>query len=98
LNTVVRRAALLVKHKLDMQNIELCDRLSADLPPVVCDANQMQQVILVLLVNASEAMPKGGRLHVSTAADPALDRVQVRVRDTGGGIPGDVLPHIFEPF
>ena len=66
LNTVVHRAVLLVKHKLDMQNIELRGDLAPDLPPVECDANQIQQVILVLMVNASEAMPKGGTLEVST--------------------------------
>jgi two-component system NtrC family sensor kinase len=98
LNTVVRRAALLVKHKLDMQNIELQDRLAPELPPVECDANQIQQVILVLMVNASEAMPKGGRLEVSTSLDPATDQCAVRIKDTGCGIPADVLPRIFDPF
>jgi len=98
LNTIVRRAVLLVKHKLDMQSIELSEKLAEDLPPVECDANQMQQVILVLLVNASEAMPKGGRLEISTELDARGEQALVRVRDTGGGIPADVLPHIFEPF
>src|SRR4051794_38726926 len=98
LNTVVRRAALLVKHKLDMQTIELVERFAPDLPPVECDANQIQQVVLVLMVNASEAMPKGGRLEVSTDLDPATDQCAVRVKDTGSGIPADVLPRIFDPF
>ena len=98
LNTVVRRAVLLVKHKLDMQNIELEERLAPDLPPVDCDANQMQQVFLVLMVNASEAMSKGGKLTISTELDAATDLEAVRVRDTGGGIREDVLPRIFEPF
>ena len=66
LNTVVHRAVQLVKHKLDMQSIELKESLAEGLPAVECDGNQIQQVILVLMVNASEAMPKGGRLEVST--------------------------------
>jgi two-component system NtrC family sensor kinase len=98
LNTVVHRAVLLVKHKLEMQNIELVESLAPDLPPVECDANQMQQVILVLMVNASEAMPKGGRLDVATGFDPAAEHTFVLVRDTGCGIPPDVLPRIFDPF
>ena len=69
LNTIVRRAILLVKHKLDMQNIELRENLAEDLPTVECDANQIQQALLVLMVNASEAMPKGGTLEVATAFD-----------------------------
>jgi two-component system NtrC family sensor kinase len=98
LNTVVARAVLLVKHKLAMQNIELAENLAPDLPPVACDPNQIQQVILVLMVNASEAMPKGGRLEVSTAFDPGTEQALVRVKDNGSGIPPDVLPRIFDPF
>jgi len=98
LNTIVHRATLLVKHKLDMQNIELKETLAAELPLVECDANQVQQVILALMVNASEAMPKGGRLEVVTKLDPDGEQSSVTVRDTGSGIPEDVLPRIFDPF
>jgi two-component system NtrC family sensor kinase len=98
LNTLVHRAVLLVKHKLDMQSIELKENLASELPPVDCDANQIQQVILVLLVNASEAMSKGGCLQVTTGFDATGEHGVVRVKDTGGGIPPEVLPRIFEPF
>ena len=98
LNTIVHRAVMLVKHKLDMQSIELAETLAEGLPPVECDANQVQQVVLVLLVNASEAMPKGGRLEVATEFDTRADQGVVRVKDNGSGIPEDVLPHIFDPF
>ncbi|HWC96915.1 MAG TPA: ATP-binding protein, partial [Candidatus Sulfopaludibacter sp.] len=98
LNTIVHRAVLLVKHKLEMQNIELTESLAENPPQVECDGNQIQQVILVLMVNASEAMPKGGKLLVATEFDPIADHAAVRVSDTGGGIPEDVLPRIFDPF
>jgi two-component system NtrC family sensor kinase len=98
LNAIVERALVLARHKLEMQGIELKLNLARDLPPVTCDANQMQQVFLVLMVNASEAMPKGGTLEVSTEYDSVSEHGRVRVRDTGHGIPDDVLPHIFEPF
>jgi two-component system NtrC family sensor kinase len=98
LNAIVRRAILLVKHKLDMQGIDLRENLAQDLPPAHCDGNQIQQVILVLLVNASEAMPKGGALEISTGFDAGSERCSVRVKDAGGGIPEDVLPRIFDPF
>jgi two-component system, NtrC family, sensor kinase len=89
---------LLVKHKLDMQNIELVENLAEGLPAVDCDANQIQQVVLVLMVNASEAMPKGGRLEVTTEFDSRTEQGSVRVKDTGSGIPADALPRIFDPF
>jgi two-component system NtrC family sensor kinase len=98
LNVVVHRAALLVKHKLDLQSIELVEELAPDLPPVECDGNQIQQVVLVLMVNASEAMPKGGKLQVVTGLDPKGEQCVVRVKDSGSGIPSDVLPRIFDPF
>jgi two-component system NtrC family sensor kinase len=98
LNTIVHRAVMLVKHKLDMQSIELVERLAESLPAVECDANQIQQVVLVLLVNASEAMPKGGRLEVSTEFNSSAEQGVVRVKDNGSGIPADVLPRIFDPF
>jgi two-component system NtrC family sensor kinase len=98
LNTVVHRAVQLVKHKLEMQSIELRESLGGGLPAVECDGNQIQQVILVLMVNASEAMPKGGTLEVTTEFDAASEQGVVRVKDTGSGIPADVLPRIFDPF
>jgi two-component system NtrC family sensor kinase len=98
LNTIVHRAVLLLKHKLEMQNIELVETLGEGLAPVDCDANQIQQVLVVLMVNASEAMQRGGRLEVTTIGGPEREHCAVRVRDTGSGIPPDVLPHIFDPF
>jgi two-component system NtrC family sensor kinase len=81
-----------------MQSIELKVNLAPGLPPVECDANQIQQVFLVLMVNASEAMPKGGVLEVATQPGPGAEHCSLRVKDTGGGIPADVLPRIFDPF
>jgi len=98
LNTLVERTLALVQHWLELQGIELEKKLAADLPPLACDAGQIQQVLLALLVNAAEAMPRGGCLRVSTAYDPEARRVETRVADTGPGIPADVLPRIFEPF
>lgn len=96
--TLVERAVTLVRHKLELQNIELVETFPDDAPPVMCDAAQIQQVVLVLLVNAADAMPQGGRLTVSVETDPNGDYVRIRVRDTGTGIPPGVLPQIFDPF
>jgi two-component system NtrC family sensor kinase len=98
LNILINRAVSLVKHKLDMLSIELKLNLAETLPPVTCDGNQIQQVFLVLMVNASEAMPKGGLLEVTTDVDPESGGSRVRVRDNGSGIPDEVLPQVFDPF
>jgi two-component system NtrC family sensor kinase len=98
LNVLIERALVLVRHHMELQGVELEKNMAADLPSIECDVGQIQQAMLVLLVNATEAMPHGGRIRVSSEWDGASDQVRVRVRDDGVGIPADVLPHIFEPF
>jgi two-component system cell cycle sensor histidine kinase/response regulator CckA len=83
---------------------------TADLWPVQADPGQMNQVLMNLCLNARDAMPTGGRIlleaenvvlaegqSLSTGARPG-EFIRLRVRDTGPGIPPDVLPHLFEPF
>jgi two-component system NtrC family sensor kinase len=96
LNELVTRAVKLMHHQFEIQGIDVEADLAPALDAVECDAGQIQQIVLVLLVNAAEAMPQGGRLRISTEA--AGGAVRLRVRDWGPGIPRDVMPHIFEPF
>jgi len=63
---------------------------------VFADPAQVELVIINLCINAVDAMPGGGRLRVRARADD--DMAEVSIRDTGTGIPPDVLPHIFDPF
>ena len=95
---IIRRTEALVRHQMELQGVELSENLAPDLPACLCDADQVQQVLLVLLVNAVEAMPRGGRLEVEATRDPASSSILIRVTDTGPGIAPEVLPHIFEPF
>jgi two-component system NtrC family sensor kinase len=97
LNELVTRAVRLMHHQFEIQGIEIETDLAPDLSAVECDAGQIQQIVLVLLVNAAEAMPQGGRLRVSTEAVAGAG-LRLRVRDWGPGIPADVMPQIFEPF
>jgi two-component system NtrC family sensor kinase len=98
LNTIVDRCLRLVGHQLELQSIDLEKELAADLPPLYCDASQVQQALLALVMNAVEAMPHGGRLRVATGRDATRACGQVIINDDGPGIPEEVLPHIFEPF
>jgi len=68
------------------------------LPHVRVDANQLSQVLMNLLLNAAEATPEGGRITISAHKLTYVDDLEIRVSDTGCGIPNDVLQHIFEPF
>ncbi|MFN7995959.1 MAG: ATP-binding protein [Bryobacteraceae bacterium] len=98
LNALIGRAMVLVRHQAELLGIEIRSNFQDDLPPVFCDAGQVQQTVLVLLVNATEAMPHGGFLEVSTEMDAAGEHARIRVRDSGMGIPPEVLPQIFDPF
>jgi len=98
LNTIVERCLLLVGHQLELQSIDLEKNLAAELPPLYCDASQVQQALLALLMNAVEAMPHGGRLRVSTSFDSTRRDGRVVITDEGPGIPQEILPHVFEPF
>lgn len=98
LNTVVTRTIRLVEHKAVMSGVLLQVDLERTLPPVQCDAAQIEQVALALVINAIDAMPHGGNLWVSTRALPGGEQVELQVRDDGVGIPPEILPQIFDPF
>jgi PAS domain S-box-containing protein len=96
LNEVVRTTADLLHH-LIRENVTVHFDLATVPLPIEADLVQLEQVVINLAVNASEAMPGGGRLTLATgvAEDGGVELV---VRDTGRGIPKEIRDHIFEPF
>jgi signal transduction histidine kinase len=99
-NPVVEDLGLLTRHKLTNQNIELIATLDPNLPLVMADVTQLEQVFLNLTLNAVDAMPKGGRLTITTCAQdneggfPA--RVTIEFRDTGHGMTQAQCEKIFK--
>lgn len=100
LAAVARQTGLMLRLKLEQAGVALDVRSPAGLPRVSGDPGQLQQVYLNLLVNALQAMPSGGSIAVTLAAEPGAHGpvVTVRVADTGGGIAPETLPRIFESF
>lgn len=98
LNTVIARTIRLAEHKAEMSGVLLQVDLDRSLPPLQCDAAQIEQVALAMVINAIDAMPHGGNLWVSTRLLPGTDRIELQVRDDGVGIPPEILPQIFDPF
>jgi two-component system, sporulation sensor kinase E len=69
---------------------------ASDLPKILADRNQLKQVFFNIIRNSLQAMTKGGMLHIRTELQ--TERIMIAFRDTGGGIPSEVLQHIFEPY
>jgi PAS domain S-box-containing protein len=78
------------------ETVEIAMLSGPDLPPVLADRAQLEQVIINLAINARDAMPAGGTLAIETSASD--DHVRLAVSDTGSGIDPDELERIFEPF
>jgi two-component system NtrC family sensor kinase len=98
LNQVVDRSLRLMQHQLDLAGIQVQPHLDPALPQVLCDAAQIEQVLLALVVNAMDALPQGGNLWLTTSASREDNCVRIVVRDDGTGIAPEILPHLFEPF
>ncbi len=98
INTIFDRCVRLVQHKLELTGIQLHLGLVDNSPLVLCDAAQVEQVLLALVMNAIDAMPRGGNLWLATKVIAATEEFQMQVRDDGMGIPPEILPQIFEPF
>lgn len=98
LNRVIEQSLRLIQHQLDLANVQVQLQLDQNLPEVVCDGAQIEQVLLALMMNALDAMPQGGNLWVTTTIDVSEEIVRITVRDDGAGISPDILPRLFEPF
>jgi two-component system, NtrC family, sensor kinase len=96
LNALLRRIFDVTAPTLAVRGVELETSLDESLPPVLADAEQLQQVFLNLINNSLDAMPHGGRLSVTTSARDGF--AEVGCRDTGTGISSDIRERIFDPL
>lgn len=98
MNNTIESALGLVQNLASFQNIEIRKEFTEDLPDVLHDPGQMEQVFVNMLVNASQAMEDGGTIILWTGMDADGKSVVIRVEDTGQGIPKNNLGRIFDPF
>ena len=97
-NHIICVTVKLVEHKLELGSIVPRLELAPDLPQLRGDAGQIEQLLLAIVMNAIEAMPREGNLRIATTTNPERDAIVVRITDDGVGIAPDILPHLFEPF
>lgn len=96
-NTLIDDSLNFISNQISLQEIEVIRQYS-ELPPITADPQQLRQVFLNILVNACEAMPKGGKIIVRTSYLKDEEKVHVEIEDTGMGIDKEVLDKIFDPF
>ncbi|MCX7918666.1 MAG: ATP-binding protein [bacterium] len=96
INAVLEKALQLCQYQLEQSNIIIQKNYSEQLPAVNLDTQQMTQVFLNLILNARDAMPKGGTLTLTTTKKG--NKIIIEISDSGCGIPATQLSRLFEPF
>ena len=109
---VLEKSLLLIGHRLYEKDIKLTRSWEANVDTIRADADQLEQVFLNFFINAMDAMKRGGELSVGTQIGTDEEWVaaiahgngespeilRITIRDTGEGIHGDDIPHVFDPF
>jgi two-component system NtrC family sensor kinase len=95
-NEVIEAAAKLMAHQANSDMVTVIPSYAPDLPDVVADENQLQQVFFNIILNAYQAMPEGGELRITSCVQDG--EVQAIFGDSGMGIPPENIRHVFDPF
>jgi signal transduction histidine kinase len=100
INEIVEDVLMLTRHFMQTSNIQLDIHFGENLKWAWLDRNQIKQVVINLVNNALYAMPEGGRLVVETAEQSRYGQLwlTISIKDTGVGIPPEIMGRIFEPF
>ncbi len=98
LNQAVEDAIVIVAHQLGINEIALEKDLAPQLPQTHGNANQIQQVLMNLMINAQQAMEGQPGVIKITTRHTDTGHIAVQVSDTGPGIPQEIQSKIFEPF
>jgi len=98
LNKVIRDMYSLIEDHKILKRVSTDFNLARNLPHLMGDRGQLEQVVLNLMINAGEAMKGRGALLVNTSFSPDSKTINMKFEDTGPGIPEEIRTRIFEPF
>ncbi len=96
INQILHDGLALLEHQLSKNGIEIQKTLVDPLPPAYGNRSRLQQVFVNLLLNARDAMPSGGSIHIRSSSEQG--HICIDITDTGRGMPEEVLRHIYDPF
>ncbi|MDT9726484.1 PAS domain S-box protein [Xylanibacillus composti] len=94
---VLQQVIQLLGPQATLNNVQISLEVDAAVTTIYGDANQMKQVFMNVMKNAIESMERGGSMYIEVD-NPQAGQLCVKVRDTGSGIPADMLPRLGEPF
>jgi two-component system NtrC family sensor kinase len=97
IHDALNRALAIFEPQALFQNIKVQKEFS-EVPRIVADSSQLQQVFINIISNAAEAMAGSGILTIRTSLDKQTDRIQIEFTDTGHGIKPEDMSRLFEPF
>ncbi|HDQ00149.1 MAG TPA: HAMP domain-containing protein [bacterium] len=97
-NDVLSNTLSLIEKQALFHNIKVTKNLNPELPSILGDNSQLQQVFMNIILNAVQAMDDVGELTINTYHDQKNDMVVTEVSDTGCGIPDELIDRIFDPF
>jgi signal transduction histidine kinase len=107
INELIKEVLLLLQHRTARLKHTIELNLNRDVPKIYADAGSLRQLLMNLLLNAIYFTPEGGNIFIKTEPDDASQeqgvkecrsRIRLSVRDTGTGIPSDLIDKIFDPF
>lgn len=97
-NDIVTECIRLTRKQAEFKDVKIIKALSKKVPELLLDKEQIQQALINLILNATDATDPGGTVTVSTALSTDNQFVNIQVTDTGKGIDAEVIDKIFEPF
>ncbi len=97
-NDILNSTLGLIEKQALFHNIEVIKNLDPQLPYILGDGSQLQQVFMNVILNAVQAMKEMGVLTITTSHDAKHDMVVIDITDTGCGIPPELIDRIFDPF
>jgi two-component system NtrC family sensor kinase len=98
LNEILQDTLSLVSKQAQFLNITVVTNYDPQLPPVMADKSELEQVVMNILINAVQAMQERGTITITTRHSTPDNSVEVLISDTGCGMPPDKIDQIFDPF
>jgi two-component system NtrC family sensor kinase len=97
LHEILMETYELMSHPMKVANINFLSDFGAKTDMIFCSPNQIKQICVAILVNASEAVSENGEVLIRTL-NPDEEHIRIEITDNGVGISAEDIPHIFEPF